>query len=128
MCIAIMDFCNLFDFVYLIILEYSHFTLLISYLNHVLRSREEVEKVIYNIFILGVYNPLTMEGTIIIDGLVASCYASFDHDLAHLVMTPVQWFPGMIQWIFGADNGSSGYACMAEEMGRLMIPSDILFK
>ena len=37
--------------------------------------------------------PLTMEGNIIVDGVLASCYASFDHDLAHIAMAPMQWIP-----------------------------------
>ena len=40
--------------------------------------------------------PLTAEGTIVVDGVLASCYASFDHDWAHLLTTPVRWFP----WLF----------------------------
>ena len=32
--------------------------------------------------------PLTEEGNIVVDGVLASCYASFDHDLAHIAMVP----------------------------------------
>ena len=35
-----------------------------------------------------------------VDGILASCYASFDHDLAHIAMTPIQWFPEIIEGIF----------------------------
>ena len=41
--------------------------------------------------------PLTAEGTIVVDGVLASCYASFDHDWAHLLTTPIRWFPGLFE-------------------------------
>ena len=43
-------------------------------------------------YILGTYVPLTEEGNIVVDGVLASCYASFDHDLAHITMAPIQLF------------------------------------
>lgn len=39
----------------------------------------------------GSYAPVTSHGTIIVDGVLASCYAVIeDHDLAHLVLAPVR--------------------------------------
>ena len=58
--------------------------------------------------ITGAYVPLTKEGNIIVDEILASSYP-VHHDLTHIVMTPFLWFPEMIQWIFGEDNGSSIY-------------------
>ena len=69
-----------------------------------------------------------MEGDIAVDGVLASCYASFDHDLAHIAMTPMQLFPDILGWIFGEDNGSSNYAKVAKEFGRWMLPTMPLFK
>ena len=63
-----------------------------------------------------------------VDGVLASCYASFDHDLAHIAMSPMQLFPYIMTWTFGEENGSSGYAKMAKELGRWMLPSEQLFK
>ena len=31
-----------------------------------------------------------MEGNIIVDGVLASCYASVDHDLGHIAMVPMR--------------------------------------
>ena len=44
----------------------------------------------------GIWVPLTMEGTLLVDGLLASCYASFSHDLVDLALAPVKMFPRML--------------------------------
>ena len=44
----------------------------------------------------GTWAPLTMEGTLLVDGLLASCYASFPHDLVDLAFAPVKMFPRML--------------------------------
>ena len=67
-----------------------------------------------------------MEGNIVVDGVLASCYASFDHDLAHLVMSPVQWFPEMMLVIFGEDNGSTVYINIMKVLGRWMLPQKLM--
>ena len=63
-----------------------------------------------------------MEGNIIVDGVMASCYASFDHDLAHYTMAPMQWFPDLMEGIFGDENGSAGFAEITKLLGRLILP------
>ena len=65
--------------------------------------------------------PLTMEGNIVVDGVLASCYASHDHDLAHIAMTPMRWFPRLVEQIFGVDNGYSVYARIAGSFGKGML-------
>ena len=44
----------------------------------------------------GIWVPLTMEGTLLVDGLLASCYASFSHDLVDLAYAPVKMFPRIL--------------------------------
>ena len=61
-----------------------------------------------------------MEGNIIIDGVLASCYASFDHNLAHLGMLPIQLFPEITDWIFGRDNASPSYVNIVQELNNVM--------
>ena len=74
-------------------------------------------------FFPGAYVPLTEEGTIIVDGILASCYATFNHDLAHLVMTPMQWFPSITEWIFGQEHGIQGFVKIAKTLGRYLTPN-----
>ena len=70
----------------------------------------------------GAYVPVTKEGNIVVDGVLASCYANFDHDLAHFTMTPMQWFPEIMEWIFGEDTRYPVLIDMAIQLGRLMLP------
>ena len=44
----------------------------------------------------GIWAPLTMEGTLLVDGLLASCYASFSHAQSDLVLAPVKMFPRVL--------------------------------
>ena len=69
-------------------------------------------------FLLGAYAPLTMEGNIIVDGVLASCYASTQHDLAHIGMAPMRWFPQIMELIFGENNGNHVYVKIAKEFGH----------
>ena len=62
-----------------------------------------------------------MEGTIVVDGVLASCYASFDHTLAHFAMSPIQWFPKITEWLVGKDNGSPADVGIMNDFGRLFL-------
>ena len=79
-----------------------------------------------SIYIVGVFAPLTMEGNIIVNGVLASCYASTDHDLAQHVMKPNQWCPELINWIFGIHEGSPVYGATLRGVRKWMHPNDIL--
>ncbi len=72
--------------------------------------------------IAGAYVPLTAEGTIVVDEILASCYDSFDHDLAHIALTPIRWYPDLIEWIFGHENGSPTYVNILRNLGRWILP------
>jgi hypothetical protein len=37
------------------------------------------------------YAPLTLEGTLVVNDLVVSCYGTFKHSFVHLIMTPRRW-------------------------------------
>ena len=63
-----------------------------------------------------------MEGNIVVDGILASSYASFDHDLAHIALLPVRQFSAMTEWIFGEENESSVSVNIVKGFGRKMLP------
>ena len=73
-------------------------------------------------YFVGAFVPLTAEGNIIVDGVLASCYASIDHDLGHIGLTPFRWFPRMLNWIFGADDETSVFVNLLERFGELSRP------
>ena len=70
----------------------------------------------------GVYVPLTMEGNIVVDGVLASCYANVDHDIAQIVMKPIQWYPDIIELVFGDENGVCAYVNIAQDFGIWLVP------
>ena len=61
-----------------------------------------------------------MQGTIVVDGILASCYPSIDHNLGHIGMTPLRLFIWMVEQIYGEDNGFKGYAAITEHMSISM--------
>ena len=63
-----------------------------------------------------------MEGSLVVDGVLASCYPSALHDLAHIAMTPIRIFPIIIEWIFGYEKGILGFVMMAEDLGQWVLP------
>lgn len=44
----------------------------------------------------GYWAPLTAEGSLLVDGFLASCYASFPHTLSDLALGPVKAFPALL--------------------------------
>ena len=62
-----------------------------------------------------------MEGNIIIDGVLASCYPSGHHDVAHITMAPIRLFPRILDIIFGEDKGVQGYVRIAEDVGGWLL-------
>ena len=71
---------------------------------------------------LGAFVPLTKEGNIVVDGVLASCYPSSNYDLVHIVMVPIQSIPENIEWLFGKENGFSVYARIWEDIGSWVLP------
>ena len=65
-----------------------------------------------------------MEGNIVVDGVLASCYPNFDHDISHFDMTSLR-FPPMIEEILGrAENGFSVFAKVAADLDNRVLKFD----
>ncbi|KAK3879663.1 hypothetical protein Pcinc_015792, partial [Petrolisthes cinctipes] len=58
-------------------------------------ERTEVLEITHHVT-RGAYVPLTKEGTLIVDGIYVSCYASYRHALAHRFLAPVRAFPALL--------------------------------
>ena len=74
----------------------------------------------------GAYVPLTVEGNLVVDGILASCYASCHHDLVHIAAVPVQWFPEVIEWLFGDDNKFLAYVNILNDLGNWVLSDEML--
>ena len=61
-----------------------------------------------------------------VNGMLASCYAFSDHDLAHLMLAPIQWYPDIMGWIFGIEKESPGYISTLTDLGGLLLPFNLL--
>ena len=64
----------------------------------------------------GFWAPLTTEGTLLVDDLLASCYAAFPHSLSDLALAPVKMFPTML-----LDDQQSLMADGKREVVKLLI-------
>ena len=60
-----------------------------------------------------------------VDGVLTSCYAVSDHNLAHIAIAPIRWFPEMFQWIFGEDNNSPAIVNIAKGVDIWMPPNGL---
>ena len=70
---------------------------------------------------------MTEDGNIVVDRVLASCYASFNHDLAHIAMKPIQWYPDIVEWVFGMHNKHPSYVSIVKEFGKWVMPDKLIF-
>nr|APD15680.1 lophotrochozoan hedgehog-related [Acanthochitona crinita] len=70
----------------------------------------------------GVYVPLTETGTLVVDGILASCYSSINHHVAHAFLTPVRWFPSLFH-IPSDDHGMPTYVFFLKWLAHSILPS-----
>ena len=71
---------------------------------------------------LGAYAPLTTEGNILVDGILASCYTSSQDDLGHIFLAPMRYIPKLMDLIFGPGTDYPGYVKVVVDLGKIVIP------
>ena len=69
--------------------------------------------------------PLTKEGNIVVDDILTSCYADFNHNVAHLAMKPMQVISKIMEWLIGNDTGFPVYVKTARQLSKLMMPDNL---
>ncbi|XP_071104907.1 sonic hedgehog protein-like [Haliotis cracherodii] len=74
----------------------------------------------------GVFVPLTEEGTVLVDGIFASCYSSIDHHIAHAFTAPFRWFP----WLLSSwqNDGYSPLVDWLKQFGHMILPTNRQFE
>ena len=60
-----------------------------------------------------------MEGNIVVDGVLASCYANYDHDISHFAVAPISLMPRLIEAVFNVHNESPGYVSLVDDISAL---------
>ena len=113
--VSMFSFQNMFT-----ILNQNNMFSLIIHLNV-----KALDKLYFNI--LGAYVPITRQGNIVVDGILASCYASVDHDLSHIAIAPIQWYSEIIEFLFGKYEGSPEVVDIAKHLGRMVLPYGSVF-
>ena len=66
--------------------------------------------------------PLTADGTLLVDGYLASCYASFPHHVAEVALSPIKLFPELLLDIKTPqhENGLRPVTKMMKNVGNML--------
>ncbi|XP_023216790.1 sonic hedgehog protein-like [Centruroides sculpturatus] len=75
----------------------------------------------------GAYVPLTQTGTLLVDGILASCYASYDHYWAQIFLSPVRWFPNIFNQNSLQPVGVMPYVKILKFLAGALFPSNLKF-
>jgi hypothetical protein len=83
----------------------------------------------------GVYAPLTAAGNIVVDGILASCYALVDsQSVAHAAFAPIRWWQGMREMLLTStsteneievERGVHWYADLLYRVGEVVMPQHL---
>lgn len=74
---------------------------------------------------VGAYAPLTRHGTLVVDGVVASCFALVqDQQLAQLAFWPLRLYHSLVGLAGVQGDGVHWYSGLLYRLGRLLLPPD----
>jgi hypothetical protein len=65
----------------------------------------------------GYFAPLTESGTLVVDGYLASCYASYPHWIAHTAMYPARSWPAF--FLGDVQEGPGAFVTLIKSLGNL---------
>lgn len=72
----------------------------------------------------GLYAPVTGSGSIVVNGVLASCYAALDsHRLAHWVLAPLRFFYSLMGPSEAQSDGLHWYPRLLQRLGRTLLDS-----
>lgn len=75
----------------------------------------------------GAFAPLTEQGTLVVDGVVVSCYALVDkHSFAHLAFSPLRLMHSWIGTTGYHGDGVHWYSRLLHWLGRMLLDADRL--
>lgn len=70
----------------------------------------------------GVYAPLTQHGSIVVNGVLASCYAAVNkHHLAHWVLAPLRFFYSLMGPSEPQTGGLHWYPWLLQRLGEMLL-------
>jgi len=77
----------------------------------------------------GLYTPATLDGTIVVNGVVSSSYAIVSHEISHMVLAPLRFLHNVCPSLVPqAENGLNPYAAiMLNTFGSWMDSKDAFF-
>ena len=68
----------------------------------------------------GFYSPLTSSGTLVVDGFLVSCYASYPHQVAHAAVLPIRLFPTWFLDDSSSQEGVGAFLGFIKSIGNLV--------